>query len=295
MTGSPASGASRRQQLGVNDPGKGGIREITDPAIPHGYWPCEFRQSLLGLIANHALVREIWCRAMGARWSRCRYLLTPSGRWREEVPRNPHTQTAWERGKVSAVDHSSSHGFGYLNMVLPAVLAVAFVPAGLPLRLLAAFASATLGWLFVPYAWAAGVALHAPMAQRNEAREALRKSVESHREAEMRFQLLEARMMLEAVPERLERFREAEEIQNERQRQIHMTGIDPRPMLSDWVQMCRDAFATGGREDLMSEFDAQWGQTAEEIRVEYNRLMVIAEAVIRKADQGPPEVDSITS
>jgi uncharacterized protein YdeI (YjbR/CyaY-like superfamily) len=37
----------RTEAAGVDHPGKRGIREITDPAKPHGYWACEFRQSLL--------------------------------------------------------------------------------------------------------------------------------------------------------------------------------------------------------------------------------------------------------
>jgi hypothetical protein len=35
------------QAAGVDPARTGGIREITDPGNPHGYWPCEFRQSLL--------------------------------------------------------------------------------------------------------------------------------------------------------------------------------------------------------------------------------------------------------
>jgi len=74
--------------------------------------------------------------------------------------------------------------------------------------------------------------------------------------------------MLDAVPERLARFRETEEISDERLRQMQREGIGLRPMLEDWAQLCRNAFATGEREDLSREFNVQWGATAEEIRIE---------------------------
>lgn len=205
--------------------------------------------------------------------------------------RNELERSAWDRGVVLAATHYESQ-----RSLLLLIQIIVASGAGLALgsavgdwSLLLQFVVGGGSGLFVfwtvPTLWAIGVAVRAPVAQRNFARSALRVAEDCHQRQESALRLQLGFRDLGGISERIARYRALEAEPDERMRMRMQSECDPRTPLIEWATTSQNALLNAGLHEEAREFAVDWGQLtdADEIEGAYRRLRTVAERVVASA------------
>lgn len=206
------------------------------------------------------------------------WLLIPVTWWARPHDVAPLEQTAWQRGKASVAANARTHPFQFLLSVVPGGLTA--VAAS---NLVLGFVVAAAGYCFVPLLWALAVAVHAPIAQREEAREMVKAEREQTREAQRqaRTQELQAKLVasklraVQEIPPFIEQVPDPLEGYSGARNQILWR-------LQAWIEEAAPALREGGFPELAAEFesdDKEAGSSRGSLQAAYEKRLRLLTAV----------------